>query len=85
MLNTIIDARFKGRPGEAKVRRKEYILQDFVRKRDIDQSFPLVQGFMPGTRITMTMVFRFTEYKDPICPRCGCKNNDETSDNEYTW
>jgi hypothetical protein len=77
VLESVLVARFEGVPGERKVRRNEYALQDRGSLNDIRRSDSFERCFFPGRYIDMSMVFSNTGSSVNCCP--GCKLHTEQS------
>lgn len=72
VLDSVLSARFRNIPGEQKVSRKEYALQDRNSSRDIKRTTRFEACFFPGRKVDMSMVFnRGYNGRSTSCP--GCK------------
>jgi hypothetical protein len=72
VLDSVLSARFRNIPGEQKVSRKEYALQDRNSSRDIERTARFEACFFPGRKVDMSMVFsRGNNTSSTSCP--GCK------------
>lgn len=75
---SVLEARFRNLPGERKIKRKEYALQDRFSQLDIEMSASFESCFLPGRRVDMSMVFRQGISPSACCPGCGmeaCREN----------
>lgn len=71
VLESALEARFRGLPGERKIRQREYALQDRSSQLDIARSASFESSFLPGRMVDMSMVFRHSNSSTTSCPGCG--------------
>lgn len=71
VLESVLEARFQNIPGERKIRRREYALQDRSSQIDIQRSASFESCFLPGRRVDMSMVFKQENFSGTSCPSCG--------------
>jgi hypothetical protein len=71
VLESVLEARFHNVPGERKIKRREYALQDRFSQLDIERSASFDSCFLPGRRVDMSMVFMGGNTSGAICPGCG--------------
>jgi hypothetical protein len=71
VLESVLEARFHNIPGERKIRRKEYALQDRSSQLDIQRSASFESCFLPGRQVDMSMVFKQVRSIGARCPGCG--------------
>ena len=85
VLESVLAARFQNIPGERKIKRREYALQDRGSSNDIDRNAPFDVCFLPGRRVDMTMIFKETQPQTVSCPGCGmfATQTDPTGSNWY--
>lgn len=68
-FETLLKMQFKRVPGLKKITAGEYVLNDGGRCRDISRSESVDAVFLPGRRITMSMLFDVRKFAS-ACPRC---------------
>lgn len=56
LWESVLEARFRNIPGERKIKRKEYALQDRFSQQDIQRSASFESCFLPGRRVDMSIV-----------------------------
>jgi hypothetical protein len=83
VFESVIAARFMNAPGERKIRKKEYAIQDRLSQQELERSRPFVACFLPGRQVDMSMVFKQTN-AGTTCPGCG-KECIQGSSNAITW
>jgi hypothetical protein len=71
VLESVLAARFQNIPGERKIKRREYALQDRGSLSDIDRSAQFDVCFLPGRKVDMTMIFKETQPQTVSCPGCS--------------
>lgn len=71
VLESVLEARFRNIPGERKITRREYVLQDRSSQLDIERSASFESSFLPGRKIDMSMVFKQGPSTGASCPGCG--------------
>jgi hypothetical protein len=77
VLESMLSARFRNIPGEQKISRKEYALQDRGSSQDIKRSAPFETSFFPGRKVDMSMVFSRGNAKSTSCPGCGMESDQD--------
>jgi hypothetical protein len=70
VLESVLEARFHNIPGERKIKRREYALQERSSQRDIQRSASFNSSFLPGSKVDMSMVFK-QGHTGAHCPGCG--------------
>jgi hypothetical protein len=70
VLESVLEARFHNIPGERKIKRKEYALQERSSQRDIQRSASFNSCFLPGSKVDMSMIFKQI-HSAAHCPGCG--------------
>jgi hypothetical protein len=70
VLESVLEARFHNIPGERKIKRREYALQDRSSQRDIQRNASFNSCFLPGGKVDMSMVFK-QRHSEAHCPGCG--------------
>ena len=70
VFEAVLAARFAGLPGEGKVERREYALQERHLTTDIERSQPFETCFLPGRTIDMCVFFR-RRGAGNSCPKCS--------------
>jgi hypothetical protein len=74
VLESMLEARFRNIPGERKIKRREYALQDRSSQLDIERSASFETCFLPGRKIDMSMVFKQAPSTGASCPGCGIES-----------
>jgi hypothetical protein len=80
-LTAVLQVRFQGMPGQKKILRKEFALQNRATGRDVDVSQRWESTFLPGLWYDMDMIFQITNTESAdganqdACPRCKEKSN----------
>jgi hypothetical protein len=75
VLESVLAARFRNIPGEQKISRKEYALQDRSSSQDIERTAPFEASFFPGRKVDMSMLFsRSNNANSTSCPGCGMES-----------
>jgi hypothetical protein len=77
VLDSVLSARFRNIPGEQKISRKEYALQDHGSSRDIERTALFETSFFPGRKVDMSMVFSRSDAKLTSCPGCGMESDQD--------
>jgi hypothetical protein len=77
MFDTILAKRFEQLPGQNKVRRKEYALEDHQSGQELNASKQWSLCFRPGQKVDMSMIFRQNQ-ASTSCP--GCKTESHLAD-----
>ena len=67
-FDAVLELRFQNFPGERKIKRKEFVLQDHATTREIDRSYPWEGSFVPGQMVDMSMLFVNRETATTSCP-----------------
>jgi hypothetical protein len=88
-FQAVMEIRFEGKQGVLKICRKEYILQDMATGREVDMSLNFEDAFLPGQKVTMSLVFRHTSSEHTAqttttCPRCKTPSGQST-DIDVSW
>ena len=83
-FDAVLALRFQNFPGEQKIKRKEFVLQDHATNREIDRSFPWEASFVPGQRVDMSMLFVNQEAATTSCPKCRTPSS-SSPDTESQW
>jgi len=68
-FENILTLRFESVPGEIKVRRGEYSLENRSTGRDVNRSRPWDNCLIPGQRIDMSVIFN-SPHRTTTCPNC---------------
>lgn len=68
-FESILEVRFRKRPGHRKVKRKEYALRSSFINKDVDDSIAFNRCFLPGQHYDMSMVFNAARVQNS-CPAC---------------
>lgn len=79
VLESVLMARFKNIPGERKVMRGEYALQDRGSLRDIEKSQTFEASFLPGRRVDMSMIFKQSHSLLRVCPGCRLDTEEDNA------
>ncbi|KAH7086801.1 hypothetical protein FB567DRAFT_51569 [Paraphoma chrysanthemicola] len=80
-LTAVLQVRFQGMPGQKKILRKEFALQNRATGRDVDVTQRWESIFLPGLWYDMDMIFQITntesadDANQDACPRCNEKSN----------
>jgi hypothetical protein len=80
-LTAVLQVRFQGMPGQRKILKKEFALQNRATGQDVDVTQRWESAFLPGLWYDMDMIFQVTQTDDvddaeqDACPRCGEKSN----------
>ena len=84
VFDSVLAARFIDLPGEGKIARGEYAIQEPNLERDLERTQPFTACFMPGRRLDMMMVFRNENDSNQSnsCP--GCKTDSEEGSSSTT-
>ena len=83
-FDAVLELRFQNFPGERKIKRKEFVLQDHATTCEIDRSYPWEGSFMPGQRVDMSMLFVNRETATTSCPKCSMPSTGSSqSDNQW--
>ncbi|KAF2178905.1 hypothetical protein K469DRAFT_597803 [Zopfia rhizophila CBS 207.26] len=74
-LQAVMEIRFQGKQGLMKICKKEYVLQESATGKEVDPSLNLEDGFLPGQKVAMSLVFKRETAEQPTqtsthCPRC---------------
>ncbi|KAF2121578.1 hypothetical protein BDV96DRAFT_640964 [Lophiotrema nucula] len=70
-FDALLKIQFKRLPGLKKIAAREYLLKDVVSSAEITQSMKVGMVFVPGKKITMSMVFTTHPHKaSQTCPKC---------------
>lgn len=72
-FDAIVTARFSDMPGQSKVAKREWVLQDHTTKRELKRSLPWESLILPGQRIEMSIIFNSPHSGSTSCPGCGAK------------
>jgi hypothetical protein len=79
VFDSVLAARFRNIPGERKIQRREYALQDRGSLRDLERSEPFEASFLPGRRVDMSMVFERSHSFLRSCPGCRMETKEENA------
>jgi hypothetical protein len=79
VLESVLEARFHKIPGERKIKRREYALQDRSSQLDIERSASFESCFLPGLKVDMSMVFKGGSASGASCPGCGLESGRENT------
>ena len=83
-FDAVLQLRFQHFPGEQKIKRKEFVLQDQVTNQEIDRSYPWEASFVPGQRVNMSMLFVNHGSATTSCPKCSMSSSG-SQDSEIHW
>jgi hypothetical protein len=88
-FQAVMEIRFQGKQGLRKICRREYVLQESATGRDVDLSLDFEDAFLPGQKITMSLVFKrdSTEQSTQTsghCPRCNTPSR-QPADVDVLW
>jgi hypothetical protein len=83
-FDAVLELRFRDVHGFAKVRKKEYTLQEHATGREIDRSRHWKSSFLPGQRIDMSLIFkqemsRNQQSATASCPKCQLTSDKPTN------
>ncbi|KAH9209390.1 hypothetical protein DL95DRAFT_526918 [Leptodontidium sp. 2 PMI_412] len=71
VFESVLIARFDRLPGQEKIVRREYAIQETNLKLEIDRSQSFESSFLPGRRLDMSMVFQAVDDRgENSCPSC---------------
>jgi hypothetical protein len=75
-FQAVMEIRFQGKQGLRKICRKEYVLQESATGKEVDLSLNFEDAFLPGQKITMSLVFKRDSTEQSTqnsahCPRCN--------------
>lgn len=71
VFESVLIARFDQLPGQNKIARREYAIQENSLKLEIDRSQSFESSFLPGRRMDMSMIFKATDDRNRnSCPSC---------------
>jgi hypothetical protein len=79
MFHTILAKRFEALPGNSKVGRREYVIEDHRSGKEFAMNRAWAMCFRPGQKVDMSMVFT-QNMKTTSCP--GCRTESRVADNE---
>ncbi len=71
MLDAILLGRFEKRPGQQKILRGEFAIEEGITGRDIHRKYEFCVSFRPGQKIDMSMIFSEINSTSNHCPGCG--------------
>lgn len=88
-FESVIEFRFKDRPGYGKVCKKEYVLNDHATGKIIRRSLDWDEAILPGEEIDMSLKFSRMALKDEShtqasCPYCQFLS-DQPNGNQTQW
>lgn len=88
-FESVMELNFKGRRGSRKVKNKDYILHDQATNKEIIRAQDWDNAFLPGQRVTMSLIFRDEITGDggsdlTQCPHCRA-TSDEPADTNTQW
>lgn len=88
-FQAVMEIRFQGKQGFKKICRKEYNLQESPTGREVDLSEDFQDAFLPGQKITMSLIFKRESTEQPAqnsahCPRCHAVT-EKSPDNDVLW
>jgi hypothetical protein len=83
-FDAVLELRFRGMHGFAKVRRKEYTLQERATGKEIHRCRHWNSSFLPGQRIDMSLIFkrevtRSHQSAAASCPKCQLTSDKPTN------
>ena len=83
-FQAVMEIRFQGKQGLRKICRKEYVLQESATGKEIDLSLDFDDAFLPGQRVTMSLIFKRNSTEQSTqtmahCPRCDTLSELPTS------
>jgi hypothetical protein len=93
-LESILDDKFKDRPGRAMVRLRQYALYDSSTNRDLQRHLPLHTVLRPKQNLLMSMTYHADwDFKEEasrrdhrsVCPTCARVCKVEDADLDVTW
>jgi hypothetical protein len=86
-FQAVMEVRFHHVPGLKKVQNIEYTIQDLSSKRKFDLTASWDSIFLPGRKMTMSIVFRRPHMSMSSCPGCQTENKTEGSniESEIQW
>ncbi|PVH79678.1 hypothetical protein DL98DRAFT_214990 [Cadophora sp. DSE1049] len=71
VFESVLVARFNQLPGQGKITRREYAIQETTLKLEIDRSQSFESSFLPGRKLDMSMIFKaFDGRNENSCPSC---------------
>jgi hypothetical protein len=82
-FEAVLEVRFKDK-GFSKIRRREYILERPATRTALNRNSPWGRGLLPGSTITMDMVFDVPSQTVNSCPVCGHESV-ESMESEIDW
>ncbi|KAF2269728.1 hypothetical protein CC78DRAFT_238599 [Lojkania enalia] len=88
-FHAVIELRFLGKQGSGKISRREYVLQEQATGKDVDMSEDFQDAFLPGQRISMSLVFEHDATPKSIgtpthCPGCNTIS-EQSTDQDIQW
>jgi len=88
-FHAVMEIRFQGKQGLRKIVKKEYVLQESATGREVDFKLDFEDAFMPGQKITMSLIFKRTSAEPSTsnsahCPRCKAVS-EQRQDADVLW
>jgi hypothetical protein len=84
ILEDIIVRKFEGLPGDERVARGQYVLEDAQTNQALDRRKNWKACFRPGRRVLMSMTFQDFSLAAQVCPSCGAEGAG-AADSLITW
>jgi hypothetical protein len=78
IFDDIMARKFEDLPGEAKVARRQYVLEDEQTNQQLDRTRNWKACFRPGRRVLMSMIFEELFISEQACPSCGAHSSGPT-------
>ncbi|ORX95829.1 hypothetical protein BCR34DRAFT_607832 [Clohesyomyces aquaticus] len=72
-FQAVLEVRFRDLPGLKKVQNREYSLSEPGGKRNLGLNAPFESSFLPGRRISMSMIFETPQPSISVCPGCNTR------------
>ncbi|KAL1847229.1 hypothetical protein Daus18300_014023 [Diaporthe australafricana] len=87
VFQAVLEARFNNMPGMWKVRNLEYAVRDARSKKILEPSNPWENGFRPGRKFVMSMVFQLPKATTSSCPGCLTEDYEqrENAGSDIQW
>ena len=87
-FDAVVEARFENTRGYAKIKRKEYTLNEQGTSLEVDRTTPWDAAFIPGQHINMSLLFRNEvspgAQGNSTCPFCQASSA-QPADSEVQW
>jgi hypothetical protein len=77
MLDSILLSHFKTLPGEKKVQKREFEIEDSVTRRTLTRKRAWSEVSYPGRKIDMSMIFKDVGKTSVVCPKCDTISKEE--------